>query len=67
MIEKTRQAYNLIKVLRRKFMSRINVIQDQNGKILQSQDEIIQQWMKYCNSLCRNHGEGDSMTEISRR
>ena len=42
MIEKTRQAYSLIKMLRRKITRRISVIQDQDGKMLQSQDEIIQ-------------------------
>ena len=41
-IGKTRQAYSLIKMLRRKFTPRISVIQDQDGKMLQSQDEIIQ-------------------------
>ena len=55
-IGKMRQAYSLIKMLRRKFTPRINVIQDQDGKILQSQDEIIQQWTKYCSSLYRDHG-----------
>ena len=36
MIGKTRQAYSLIKMLRRKFTPRISVIQDQAGKILVS-------------------------------
>ena len=48
-------------MLRRKFTPRISVIQDQDGKILQSQDEIIQQWTKYCSSLYKGHGGGESM------
>ena len=56
-----RQAYSLIKMLRRKFTPRISVIQDQDGKILQSQDEIIQQWTKYCSSLYKDHGRDDSV------
>ena len=60
-IGKTRHVYSLIKMLRRKFTPRISVIQDQDGKILQSQDEIIQQWTKYCSSLYKDHGGGDSM------
>ena len=59
---KTRQAYSLIKMLRSKFTSRINVIQGQDSKILQSQDEIIQQWTKYYSSLYRDHEESDSIT-----
>ena len=35
-IENTRQAYSLIKMLRRKFATQPNVIGDQEGKILQS-------------------------------
>ena len=36
-------------------------MQDQDSKILQSQDEIFQQWTKYCSSLYKNHKGGDSM------
>ena len=60
---KTRQTYSLMKMLRRRFMPRIIVIQDRDGKILESQDEIIQQWMKYCSSLSKDHREGDSMAK----
>ena len=59
----TRQAYNLIKMLRRKFTPRISVIQDQDGTMLQSQDEIIQQWTKYCSSLYKDQGGGDNITK----
>ena len=62
-IGRTRQAYSLIKMLQRKFTPRVSVIQDQDGKILQSQDEIIQQWTKYCSSLYKDQGGGDSMTK----
>ena len=34
-IGKTRQAYSLIKMLRRKFIPKMSVIQDQYGKMLQ--------------------------------
>ena len=62
-IGRTRQAYSLIKMLRRKFTLRVSVIQDQDGKVLQSQDEIIQRWTKYCSSLYKDQGGGDSMTK----
>ena len=61
-IGERRQANNLTKMLRRKFTPRVNVIQNQNGNILQSQDEIIEQWTKYCSSLYRNC-RGDDIRE----
>ena len=62
-IGRMRQAYILTKILRRKFTPRISVIKDQHGKVLQSQDEIIRQWTKYCSSLYKDQGESDSMTK----
>ena len=52
-----------MKMLQRNFTPRISIIQDQDGKILQSQDEIIQQWTKYCSSLYKDQGGGDSMAK----
>ena len=49
-------------MLRSKFTPRINVIQDQDSKILQSQDETIQQCTKYYSSLYRDHEESDTIT-----
>ena len=49
-------------MLRKKFTPRRTEIQYQDGKILQSQEEIIQQYTKYCNSLYKDHGGGASMT-----
>ena len=31
--------------------------------MLQSEDEIIQQWTKYCGSLYKDQGGGDTMTK----
>ena len=50
-------------MLRRKFTPRISVIQARDGKMLQSQDEIIQQWTKYCCSLYKDQGGGDNMAK----
>ena len=62
-IGRTKQAYSLIKMLQRKFTPRISVMQDQDGNILHAQDEIIQQWTKYCSSLYKDQGGGDTMTK----
>ena len=62
-IGRTRQTYSLIKMLRRKFTPRISVIRDQDGKILQSQNKIIQQWTKYCSSLYKDQGGGNSVAK----
>ena len=50
-------------MLRRKFMPRISTLQDQDGKVLQAQDEIIQQWTKYCSSLYKDQEGGDSIAK----
>ena len=48
-------------MLRRKFTLRISVTQEQEGKVLQFQGEIIHQWTKYCSSLYKDYRGGDSM------
>jgi hypothetical protein len=59
-IGNSRQAYRLIKMLGRKFVPRINVIRDQDGKILQSQEEITERWTRYCGGLYKDNGGGDN-------
>ena len=58
-IGNTRQAYSLIKVLKNKFVPRLNVIRNAEGTVLQSKDEIKQRWTQYCSSLYKDHGGGD--------
>jgi hypothetical protein len=62
-IGNTRQAYNLIKTLKNKFVPRLNVIRNAEGTILQSKDEIKQRWTQYCSSLYKDHGGGDEMVK----
>ena len=62
-IGNTRQAYSLIKMLRKKFVPRLNVIRDQEGTMLQSKDEIKQRWTQYCSSLYKDPGGGDEMVK----
>ena len=62
-IGNTRQAYSLIKVLKNKFVSRLNVIRNAEGIVLQSKDEIKQRWTQYCSSLYKDHGGGDEMVK----
>ncbi|CAF4444579.1 unnamed protein product, partial [Didymodactylos carnosus] len=59
----TRQAYDLIKMLGRKFVPRLNVIRNKEGTILQSKEEIKQRWTQYCSSLYKDHGGGDRMVK----
>ena len=63
----TRQAYSLIKMLRREFFPRLNPIRDQDGKILQSQKEIIERWTVYCDNLYKYHREGNNMIRDLKR
>ncbi|CAF1081345.1 unnamed protein product [Adineta ricciae] len=58
-IGNTREAYSLIKTLRKKFTPRLNVLRSQDGTLLQSKDEIKQRWTQYCSGLYQDHGGGD--------
>jgi hypothetical protein len=62
-IGNTREAYGLIKMLRREFVPRLNVIRNQEGTMLQSNDEIKQRWTQYCSSLYKDPGGGDGMVK----
>ena len=54
-------------MLRRKFAPRLNVIRDQEGKILQSQEEITKRRTTYCDSLYKNEGRGDNIVRDLKR
>jgi hypothetical protein len=62
-IGNTKQAYGLIKMLRKEFVPRLNVIRNQEGTMLQSKDEIKQRWTQYCSSLYKDPGGGDGMVK----
>ena len=57
----TRQLYSLIKTLGRKFTPRRHVTRDQEGKILQSQEEIAEKWTVYSDNLYKDHEGDDNM------
>ena len=59
----TREAYSLLKMLRKEFVPRLNVIRNQQGTMLQSKDEIKQRWTQYCSSLYKDTGGGDRMVQ----
>src|ERR1700722_18472959 len=62
-IGNTRQAYGLIKTLKKQIVPRLNVIRNQEGEILQTKDEIKQRWTQYCSSLYKDPGGGDEMVK----
>lgn len=63
-IGNTKQAYGLIKILKRKeFVPRLNAIRNEEGALLQSKDEIQQRWTRYCSSLYKDLGGGDEMVK----
>ena len=59
----TRQAYSLIKMLRKEFVPRLNLIRNHEGEVLQTKDEIKQRWTEYCSSLYKDPGGGDRMVK----
>jgi hypothetical protein len=62
-IGNTRQAYNLIKTLKNKFVPRLSVIRNEEGTMLQSKDEIKQRRTQYCSSLYKDHGGGEEIVK----
>ena len=60
-ISNTRAAYSLLKMLRKEFAPRLNVIRDQQDTMLQSKDEIKRRWTEYCSSLYKDPGGRDRM------
>ena len=59
----TREAYSLLKMLRKEFAPRLNVIRDQQGTMLQSKEDIKQRWTEYCSSLYKDSGGGDGIVK----
>jgi hypothetical protein len=62
-IGNTREAYGLIKMLRKEFVPRLNVIRNQEGTMLQTNDDIKRRWTQYCSSLYKDPGGGDGMAK----
>jgi hypothetical protein len=62
-IGNTREAYSLIKMLRKEVVPRLNVVQNQEGTILQTNDDIKRRWTQYCSSLYKDPGGGDGMVK----
>ena len=62
-IGNTKEAYGLIKVLRKEFAPRLNIIRNEEGTMLQTKDEIKQRWTQYCSNLYKDPGGGDKMVQ----
>ena len=62
-IGNSKQAYSLIKMLRKRFVPRLNIIPNKDGTILQSIEEIKNRWTQYCSDLFKDHGRGDMMVK----
>ena len=50
-------------MLRKEFVPRLNVIRNQEGTILQTNDDIKRRWTQYCSSLYKDPGGGDEMAK----
>ena len=58
-----KQAYNLVKILRRKYIPKLTVIRSQNGTMIQSKEDIMQRWTQYCSALYEDKGGGENMVK----
>ena len=62
-IGNTRQAYSLIKTLKKKFVPRITMIRNQDGTMQQSKEGVKQRWTQYCSGLYKDEGGGDEIVK----
>ncbi|CAF4049065.1 unnamed protein product [Rotaria sp. Silwood2] len=59
----SKQAYNLVKLLKKKFQPKLTAIRDQDGTIVQSKQGIMERWTKYCSGLYEDNGSGEKVVE----
>ncbi|CAF1270699.1 unnamed protein product [Adineta ricciae] len=59
----SKQAYNLVKLLKKKFQPKLTVIRDQGGTIIQSKQGIMERWTEYCGGLYEDNGGGEKVVE----
>ncbi|CAF3402770.1 unnamed protein product [Rotaria sp. Silwood1] len=59
----SKQAYNLVKLLKKKFQPKLTAIRDQDGTIVQSKQGIMERWTKYCSGLYEDNGGGEKVVE----
>ncbi|CAF2065175.1 unnamed protein product [Rotaria magnacalcarata] len=59
----SKQAYNLVKLLKRKYVSKLNIIRKKDGKIAQSKEDVLQTWTQYCSGLYEDIGGGESFVK----
>ena len=50
-VSNNKQAYNLVKILRKKYILKLTVRRSQNGTMIQSKEDIMQRWTQYCSAL----------------
>ena len=58
---KTREAYRVIKSIRRKYHPKISVIKDEKGKIPTQKEDVTNRWMEYCAKLYRDNHDQDPL------
>ena len=59
----TKQAYGLIKMLKRDFVPRLSTILNEESALLLSEDEIRQRFRQYCSILYKDPGRRDKMVK----
>ena len=62
-VDNNKKAYNLVKILRRKYIPKLTVIRSQNGTMIQSKEDIMQRWTQYCSALYEDKGGGENMVK----
>ena len=59
----SKQAYNLVKMLKGKYLPQLTIIRNQDGTVIQSNEGITQRWTQYCSDLYGGKEGGEEMAK----
>jgi hypothetical protein len=54
----SKQAYQLVKLLKKKFSPKLTIIKNKDGTLSQSKADVLQSWTRYCSELYQDKGGG---------
>lgn len=54
-----KQAYQLVKLLKKKFSPRVTMVRNKGGILSQSKTDVLQNWTEYCGELYQDNDNGN--------
>ncbi|CAF1621865.1 unnamed protein product, partial [Adineta ricciae] len=60
----SKQAYQMVNLLKKKYVPKLNIIQNIDGSLSQTKQEVLQTWTTYCTQLYKDkHGVNNKMVD----